>query len=79
MTDISQEKRSVPTALLLAVLLLTAVAAPISMNKVSPIAPALMQTFGIGESQIGLLISSLPLTGIALALPGGMLVRRFGP
>lgn len=64
---------------ILAILVLTAVAAPLSQNKVSPIAPALMQQFGIGEVQLGMLISVFSFTGIILSLPGGLLIHKFGP
>lgn len=64
--------------IILVTLVLTAVAAPLSLNKVSPIAQELMDYFNIAESQLGMLISVFSLAGIILALPGGMLIRRFG-
>lgn len=79
MPELQKIKKSASPAAILILLLLAAVASPLHLNKVSPIAPFLMDTFGIGETQLGLLISVLPLTGIALALPGGMLIRKFGP
>lgn len=66
------------TGFILGILLLTAVAAPLSLNKVSPIAPTLMKYLNIGETQLGLLISVFSFTGIILALPGGMIIQKLG-
>ncbi|MDI6617094.1 MAG: MFS transporter [Clostridiales bacterium] len=74
-----ENKSKTPMVLVLIILLLTAVAAPLNLNKVSPIAPELMQYFKIGETQLGMLISVFSLTGIILALPGGLLIHKFGP
>lgn len=63
---------------ILLILVITSVAAPLSLNKVSPIAPNIKDYFNIGESQIGILISVFSITGIALALPGGLLIRKLG-
>ncbi len=79
MHSVRAKKPIVSPAIIMSILLLTAVAAPLHLNKVSAIAPYLMETLKIGETQLSLLISVLPLTGIALALPGGMLIRKFGP
>lgn len=71
-------RRNSPWAMLI-ILVFTAVAAPVSLNKISPIAPVLTDYFKIGETQLGMLISVFSFTGIILALPGGLLIRRFGP
>lgn len=72
-------KKSPSAALILLILVLTAVSAPLCLNKVSPIAPYLMEDFHLGEAKLGLLISVFSITGIFLALPSGLLIRRFGP
>lgn len=64
---------------LLVFLVLAAVAAPLSSNKASPISATLTSAFGINRTQFGLLLSVFSVAGIFLALPGGWLVRRFGP
>ncbi len=77
-TTFENKGKNTPWAMII-ILVLAAVAAPLSLNKVSPIAPALMDYFKIGETQLGMLISVFSFTGIILALPGGLLIRRFGP
>lgn len=79
MNKVVKSKGSARSGLILPILVLVAVAAPISLNKVSPIAPILMKNFNIGETQIGMLISVFSITGILLALPGGGIINKFGP
>jgi predicted MFS family arabinose efflux permease len=47
-------------------------------ESVAAVAPLLRQQFGIGLAEIGLLIGLYFTPGVALALPGGAIGRRFG-
>jgi MFS family permease len=47
-------------------------------QSVASISPAIMKAYGVGLGDIGLLISLYLAPGIALALPGGEVGRRFG-
>lgn len=76
---ISKNQSSPSSVHILLILVLTAVSAPLCLNKVSPIAPYLMTDFNLGEAKLGLLISVFSITGIFLALPSGLLIQRFGP
>lgn len=79
MTQTNMKKTSPSAAVILFVLVITAVSAPLCLNKVSPIAPYLMSGFHLGAAKLGLLISVFSITGIFLALPSGLLIQRFGP
>lgn len=72
MNGIYENKGQVSQVIIFIILVLTAVSAPLSLNKVSPIANNLMEYFEIGETQLGMLISVFSLTGIVLALPDGI-------
>jgi MFS family permease len=47
-------------------------------QSVASLSPVIMQTYGVGLGDIGLLISAYLAPGIAFALPGGEIGRRFG-
>jgi MFS family permease len=47
-------------------------------QSVASLSPAIMKVYGVGLSDIGLLISLYLAPGIAFALPGGEIGRRFG-
>lgn len=61
-----------------AVVVLASVAASLNQFKVPPLVPVLMDAFGLGLSQIGLLMSIFAVTGVVLALPAGLILRRLG-
>ena len=63
---------------MLIVTYLAAFSAPLNMFKVSAVAPALIQAYGIDSSGIGLLMSAYTLTGVVLALPAGAIARKIG-
>lgn len=63
---------------MLIVTYLAAFSAPLNMFKVPAVAPALIATFGIDASGIGLLMSAYTLTGVVLALPAGAIARKIG-
>ena len=48
------------------------------MNKISPLVPDLMAAFNVNLGQSGLMMSVYGLTGLVLALPGGMIIQRLG-
>ncbi|SHO44416.1 MFS transporter [Anaerocolumna xylanovorans] len=79
MTHTDNKKTAPGAALVLFILVFAAVSAPLCLNKVSPIAPYLMDSFQLGAAKLGLLISVFSITGIFLALPSGLLIQRFGP
>ncbi|WP_411679104.1 MFS transporter [Clostridium thailandense] len=76
-TDIEKTKVISPT-LILIILTLAATGATICMNKVSPIMPVLMKDLKIGAAQGGLLISVFSVIGAFFAIPGGIIVQKFG-
>src|SRR6478672_9381571 len=47
-------------------------------QSVASMSPAIMKAYGVGLSDIGLLISLYLAPGLAFALPGGEIGRRFG-
>ena len=61
-----------------AVVVLASVSASLNQFKVPPLVPVLMDAFGIGLSQTGLLMSVFAATGVILALPVGLILRRLG-
>lgn len=83
--DVVQGKRDGETAVMpyawviLFVVFLASVAAPLNQNKVPPLMPILMQSFNIGLSQAGLLMSVFSITGFLLALPAGIILQKLGP
>jgi MFS family permease len=64
---------------ILVIVYLASVVAPFNQFKVPPILPVLMDAFQIDLARAGLLMSTLALTGLALALPAGIILQRFGP
>lgn len=65
--------------MILAVVYLASVAAPFNQFKAPPIMPVLIEAFRLDLAQAGLLMSVLALTGLALALPAGVILQRLGP
>lgn len=53
--------------------------APFNQSKVPPLIPVLMQDLQLSLVEAGLLMSVFSVTGLVLALPAGLLFRRFGP
>ena len=47
-------------------------------QSVASVSPALMKEYGVGLGDIGLLISLYLAPGLAFAIPGGEIGRRFG-
>lgn len=64
--------------LILAVVFLASCSVPINMFKVPPIAPVLMQAFGLDVSTFGWLMTSFTVVSIILAFPAAGIVNRFG-
>ena len=63
---------------ILAVLFLARTAMGFQFQSIASTAPFLIERFGIGYAEIGTLIGLFMLPGIVLALPGGLLGKRFG-
>ncbi len=63
----------------LAVALFASVAAAMAQFTVPPLMPLLAAEFGVDPAAAGGLMSVFSLTGLALALPAGLIVRRSGP
>jgi MFS family permease len=63
---------------ILAVLFAARFALGYQFQSAGSVAPFLIRDFGIGYTQIGLLVGGFILPGIALSLPSGFLGRRFG-
>jgi predicted MFS family arabinose efflux permease len=63
---------------ILLVLLIARTALGFQFQTIASTAPFLRQQFGIAFADIGMLIGLYMLPGVVLALPGGLLVRRFG-
>ena len=57
---------------------LIAVNGSLIMNKISPLVPDLMAAFNVNLGQSGLMMSVYGLTGMVLALPGGIIIQRLG-
>ena len=64
--------------LILAVLFLARTAMAFQFQSVAAISPVVMNQFGVGLTDIGLLISLYLAPGIVVALPGGEIGRRYG-
>jgi predicted MFS family arabinose efflux permease len=62
----------------LALLFVTRTTLSFQFQTVASTAPFLREHLGIGFVEIGTLIGLYMLSGVVLALPGGLLVRRFG-
>jgi len=62
----------------LAILLLFSIAAPLNQFKIPPIMPILMGAFNLSVGRAGLLMSVYAVTGLALALPAGLIFQKLG-
>lgn len=62
----------------LALLFFARTSMAVHFQSIPPIAPRLIAAWGIGYTEIGILIGLSMFAGIALALPGGLLSRRVG-
>jgi MFS family permease len=58
--------------------LLACLAAAISLFKVQPLIPVLMESLSIGEAKAGFLMAIFSIAGIVLAVPSGLVISRFG-
>jgi len=63
---------------ILAVLFTARFALGYQFQSAGSVAPFLIRDFGIGYTQVGLLVGGFLLPGIAISLPSGFLGRRFG-
>src|SRR5712692_6068766 len=63
---------------MLAVVFLTRTSMGFMFQAVASVAPFLVDEFKLSYGQIGLLMGLYLLPGVVVALPGGMLGRRFG-
>lgn len=63
---------------ILIVVFLASCSVPINMFKVPPIAPVLMQAFGLDVSTFGWLMTSFTVVSIILAFPAAGIVNKFG-
>ncbi len=63
---------------ILAVLVLARTTIAFQFQSLAPIAPELIERFGIDYGILGTVIGLYMLAGIVIALPGGMLGQRFG-
>jgi predicted MFS family arabinose efflux permease len=63
---------------ILAILFLARFAMPFQFQSVAAVAPLLSSKFGVNIADIGLLIGLYFTPGVALALPGGAIGKRFG-
>jgi len=64
--------------LMLAVLFTARFALGYQFQSAGSVAPFLIRDFGVGYTQIGLLVGGFILPGIVISLPSGFLGRRFG-
>lgn len=62
----------------LIVLFIVRLSMAFQFQSVASLSPALIKAYGVGLTDIGLLISLYLAPGIAFALPGGEIGRRFG-
>lgn len=58
---------------------LASTAAPFNQTKVPPLIPVLREALDLSLVEAGLLMSVFSFTGMLMALPAGVLFRRFGP
>ncbi|WP_409189024.1 CynX/NimT family MFS transporter [Bradyrhizobium sp. RDM4] len=63
---------------ILAVLFVVRLSMAFQFQSVASLSPAMIKTYGVGLGDIGVLISLYLAPGIAFALPGGEIGRRFG-
>ena len=78
-TESLRSNRVLPSPwFILAVVLLTSIAAPLTQFKVPPVLSLLMEEFSQSAGRAGLLMSVFALTGLFLALPAGFILQKFG-
>jgi nitrate/nitrite transporter NarK len=65
--------------LVFTVVFLASTAAPFNQAKVPPLIPVLREDLGLSIVEAGLLMSVFSFAGMLIALPAGLLFRRFGP
>src|SRR5207237_10513933 len=75
--DVTTERRRAWTVF--SIVFLACVVAAFNQSKVPPLIPALVDEIQLSIVEGGLLMSMLSITGMVLALPAGLLFRRFGP
>jgi len=75
--DVAAERRRAWTVF--SVVFLACVVAAFNQSKVPPLIPALVEDIQLSIVEAGLLMSVLSVAGMVLALPAGLLFRRFGP
>ena len=63
---------------ILAILFVVRLSMAFQFQSVASLSPAMIKTYGVGLGDIGVLISLYLAPGIAFALPGGEIGRRFG-
>lgn len=63
---------------ILAILFIVRLSMAFQFQSVASLSPAIMKAYGVGLGDIGILISLYLAPGIAFALPGGEIGRRFG-
>jgi cyanate permease len=73
-----QEDHDAAPWFILAIVLFAGVAATANYYKVPPLMPLLLKTFGVSRGMAGLLMSVFAVAGVALAIPGGLVLNRFG-
>lgn len=71
--------RHVSSVLVLAAVFLASVAAVMAQFAAPPLMPVLMDEFGVDLAMASRLMSVFSITGLALALPAGLILQRFGP
>ena len=64
--------------MVVAIALAACLTASMCLFKVQPLIPLLMENLEIGETKAGLLMSIFSLSGVFLAVPGAMMISRFG-
>ncbi|MGB9522037.1 MAG: MFS transporter, partial [Anaerolineales bacterium] len=76
----TEKLKTTPTYawIILAVVYFASIAAPLNQYKPPPIMPILMQQLHINLTEAGFLMSSIALTGMILALPGGVILQKYG-
>lgn len=84
MKNNSEKNKSVPATphfawVIFIVVFLASVVAPLNQMKVTPLLPVIMEYFQLPLGEAGWLNSVFSLTGLFLALPTGIFLRRLGP
>ena len=75
----NDRSQTIPSALVLFMMLMSMTGGAMCLNKVAPIIPLLIRDMGLsGAGQAGLLISVFVFSGIFLAIPSGMIIEKLG-